>query len=215
MSEMRVSRSAAIRRRFMGVFLICCGVAMIAAAGLLSINNIVENDYAGKESEQLREELEEVVESRTAVEQFLEDIPAGEMKVETIRDNNLIGVITIPSIGISLPVMNEWSYPNLRKTACRYSGTVEDGNLIVLAHNYSYHFGRLKELAAGDVIEFVDNFGQAQLYTVQERETLGGYELNALTDTDYDLTLFTCTYGGASRVVVRCMKEEINSIESD
>ena len=211
---MKRSYSAEIRRGLMGVFLICCGIAMIATAAMMSVQNIVENDYAGREAEQLREELEEVVESHTAVQQFLEDIPAGEMKVETIRDNNLVGVITIPSIGISLPVMNEWSYPNLRKSACRYSGTVEDGNFIILAHNYSYHFGRLKELGEGDIIDFTDNFGESQRYVVQKRETLGGYELDALTNTDYDLTLFTCTYGGASRVVVRCMKEE-NIIEND
>lgn len=180
----------------------------------MSVQNIVENNYAGREAEQLREGLEEVIESHTAVEQFLEDIPAGEMKVETVRNNDLIGVITIPSIGISLPVINEWSYPNLRKSACRYSGTVEDGNLIILAHNYSYHFGRLKELGGGDIIDFTDNFGQSQKYVVQKRETLGGYELDALVSTDYDLTLFTCTYGGASRVVVRCMKEE-NIIQND
>ena len=201
-------RSSELRRGLMGVVLICCGIAMIAAAAMMSVQNMIENDNAGKAAEQLREELEKVVESRSAVDQLFEDVPAGGMKVETVRDNQLIGVITIPSIGISLPIMNDWSYPNLRKSACRYSGTVEDGNLIILAHNYSYHFGRLKELAAGNVVEFTDNFGKLQRYVVQECETLGGYELDALTNTDYDLTLFTCTYGGASRVVVRCMKAE-------
>jgi hypothetical protein len=27
-----------------------------------------------------------------------------------------------------------------------------------------------------------------------------------MTDGEYDLTLFTCTYGGKSRVTVRCME---------
>lgn len=209
MSGMKNKKSAPLRRVLTGAVFITCGIAMIATAVIISVTNIAESDNARKESERLLDELNDVVNSHTDVERFLEDPPPpGEMKVETVEDADMVGVVTIPSIGISLPVMNDWSYPNLRKTACRYSGSVEDGNLIVLAHNYTYHFGKLKKLKPGDIVEFRDNYGQTHIYTVSKRETLGGRELNKLVGTDYPLTLFTCTYGGASRVVVRCSVRE-------
>jgi len=41
-------------------------------------------------------------------------------------------------------------------------------------------------------------------YTVSGVETLGGKDVAGMNAGDWDLTLFTCTYGGAGRVVVRC-----------
>ena len=43
-------------------------------------------------------------------------------------------------------------------------------------------------------------------YTVAELETLGKYDVEEMTSGDWDLTLFTCTYGGQSRVTVRCLR---------
>ena len=40
-------------------------------------------------------------------------------------------------------------------------------------------------------------------YTVSGQEILPGVDVNGLCDGDWDLTLFTCTRGGANRVVVR------------
>ncbi len=43
-------------------------------------------------------------------------------------------------------------------------------------------------------------------YTVAKVETLDPSDPDAMVDPDYDLTLFTCTVGGASRVTVRCLR---------
>ena len=69
-----------------------------------------------------------------------------EETVLTVYEYTYIGILTIPSLGIELPVQDEWSYPNLKIAPCRYAGTVADGNLIVAAHNYRSHFGRIGEL---------------------------------------------------------------------
>ena len=57
-------------------------------------------------------------------------------------------------------------------------------------------------------MQFLDVNGKLYVYKITDREILGKYELDRLTDTDSDLTLFTFTYGGKKRVVVRCAKQQ-------
>lgn len=122
-----------------------------------------------------------------------------------VSEYSYMGILYLPKFGLELPVMSDWSYPNLRISPCRYAGTVGDGNLIIAAHNYNCHFGRISELIPGDEIIFVDCSGVQYTYTVIEGETIDGKNGAAMeANSDYwDLTLFTCTYSGASRVTVR------------
>jgi sortase A len=48
--------------------------------------------------------------------------------------------------------------------------------------------------------------GTTYTYSVAEIDTLMPTAVEEMTDGDYDLTLFTCTYGGKSRVTVRCIE---------
>ena len=63
-----------------------------------------------------------------------------------------------------------------------------------------------EELRPGDEVRFTDTEGNAFRYTVAELETLGKYDVEEMAAGDWDLTLFTCTYGGQSRVTVRCLR---------
>ena len=107
------------------------------------------------------------------------------------------------ALGLSLPVMSEWSYPKLRVAPCRYWGSAYDDSLVILAHNYDRHFGRLQELAIGDPVQFIDADGVIYQYTVEKQEILEKPDVEKMVDSGYDLTLFTCTYGGRHRVTVR------------
>lgn len=128
----------------------------------------------------------------------------GELTVVTINGNDYVGYISVPKLSIELPVLSEWSYPKLRNAPCRYSGSTKTDDLVILAHNYARHFGKLKELKPGDEVIFTDMNGIATEYLVVELETLSPYDVSEMTSGEYDLTLFTCTYGGRSRVTVRC-----------
>ena len=76
--------------------------------------------------------------------------------------------------------------------------------MIILAHNYKAHFGYLYKLDRGDMVEFVDMDNNHFIYKVEEVEKINGDKMKELLSGDWDLTLFTCTLGGKSRVVVRC-----------
>ena len=204
-------------RRTAGVVcMVLGGALLLGAAGLLSENRR-EESRAGEESAQvmvrLRQEMEQAAlpeETRTEPEQSPEaeetplPDPAGrEMPTLEIDGQTYIGYLELPTLGLSLPVMSEWSYPKLRIAPCRYWGSAYDDSLVILAHNYDRHFGRLQELATGDPVQFIDADGVIYQYTVEKQEILEKPDVEKMVDSGYDLTLFTCTYGGRHRVTVR------------
>ena len=127
------------------------------------------------------------------------DMP--ERELDGIR---YIGILRIPSLSLELSVISSLSYPNLRHSPCRYAGSAYTGSLIIAGHNYPSHFGLLKNLQEGDSLSFTDTDGNTFLYRVRETEILQPADLQEMESGDWDLTLFTCTVGGKSRVTVRC-----------
>lgn len=118
------------------------------------------------------------------------------------------GYISIPALGLELPVMAQWSYPRLKIAPCIYYGSAAEKNLVIAAHNYSGHFGRLSKLEKGEEVLYADMSGTVRQYKVAAMEVLGPEAVEEMTDAGYELTLFTCTYGGASRVTLRCTEAE-------
>lgn len=115
-----------------------------------------------------------------------------------------MGYLYIPTIDLKLPVMTSWSYEALMISPCRYTGSVATDDLVIAAHNYSQHFWNIQYLTEGAPVYFTDWEGETVAYEVSLVETLSPYAIEEMTDSGYALTLFTCTYGGQSRVTVRC-----------
>ena len=194
-----------------GTWLMTGGLLLIAAALFLTCFNLWDERRATNSAGEALRELEAVrPEEAEATEPGEAEIPAylldpgREMPAVEVDGGRYIGVLEVPSLGLELPVMETWSYPNLRVAPCRYSGSAYQDDMIVAAHNYKTHFGQLKELRPGDEVRFTDTEGNVFRYAVAELETLGKYDVEEMTSGDWDLTLFTCTYGGQSRVTVRC-----------
>lgn len=115
-----------------------------------------------------------------------------------------IGYLSVPDLELALPIISEWSYPRFQIAPCRVSGTVMEKNLVLGAHNYPSHFGRLSQLSRGADIYFTDMDDNAYHYQVADIEILQPNDIELLTNGEYPLTLFTCTYGGKTRVTIRC-----------
>jgi len=116
-----------------------------------------------------------------------------------------IGYLSIPDLDLYLPVISEWSYDALKISPARYTGDGASYGLIIAAHNFSRHFGKISALPEGAVIYFTDIHGVVYSFEVSKQEILHPEDIKKMTSEPYDLTLFTCTPGGASRVTVRCM----------
>ena len=200
-------------KRKAGKLLMTIGLLLIAAAFLLMVYNIWESKKAENMSEeilnQIKDEQDENVSSDDADEKPLYEIyPDMEMPVLTIDGVDYIGILTVPSLGLELPVAVNWSYPNLRRSPCRYKGSAYSNDMIIAGHNYSRHFGGLRNLAIGEEISFRDVDGHIFQYQVDDIETIPGTAVEDMDAGEWDMTLFTCTYGGKSRVTIRCRKLE-------
>lgn len=130
--------------------------------------------------------------------------PEMAMPEETIDGRNYIGVLDIPALGLSFPIISEWSYDALQIVPCRYSGSAYLDNLVIAGHNYRSHFASLSQLQPGDTVTFTDMDGNVFSYAVSSLETPSPYAVSDMTSGDWDLTLFTCTVGGQSRLAIRC-----------
>ncbi|MCD8083821.1 MAG: sortase [Clostridiales bacterium] len=181
------------------------GVCMLVAALGMEAHNAWEERQAGRETEQVYEELQTVIDilrmEETATPAEAEPDETGE---ETLDAEKYLGILRIPEFGLNLPVQWEWSYPALRQTPCRFTGSTREGDLVICAHNYATHFGKLRNLSYGATITLEEMDGTVRRYRVEEIEILGPGDIERLLSGNWPLTLFTCTYGGENRVVVRC-----------
>ena len=209
------------KRQKVGGGFIAVGILMLAAAVLLGGYNLYDEYRAGKSAGAVLEELQQQIpavktpEETSAQEVYLPDgsqlpdysvNPDMEMPEKEIAGDYYIGVLEIPSLGISLPVIGEWDYDALQIAPCRYSGSAYTGNLVIAAHNYQTHFGRIKTLSSGDQVVFTDVKGRSFLYEVSAVETIQSTAVEEVLNEEWDLTLFTCTIDGFERVAVHCLK---------
>lgn len=193
-----------------GNFLIGLGCILLAAALGLYLYNRNEQMQAASASqkaipkvvEAIRERKQQEPEETVSTEPTAMVIP--EMSVVEIDGYGYIGFLGIPSLELELPVMTDWTYPQLQIAPCRYSGSIFTDDLVVMAHNYPKHFGKLRDLRAGDTITFTDMDGTTTRYQVMALDVLDAGAVEDMTSGEYDLTLFTCSYGGQSRITVRC-----------
>lgn len=131
-----------------------------------------------------------------------ERVPGIEMPGEKVNGHEYIGTLSIPSLGLKVPVQRNWSYENLSVSPCRYSGSAYADNLAIIAH--TYHFGKLSSLALDATITFTDMENNVFRYVVREKNTISPNDANEIAHSGYDLTLVTCTLSGTKRVAVYC-----------
>ena len=217
------------RRRFSGRFILTLGMLMLLVAAILTSLNFIEDGQAGEAAGNALEQLllaerdardaARRASSETSDEPaadsggitldpvYLNDntsTPEGEMPVIEIDGYGYIGVLQIPSLDLTLPVISDWSYPALQIAPCRYEGSAYDDGLVIAGHNFDSHFGNLSRLEPGDEIRFVDLSGHTFTYAVAETEVLDATAIDQMVNGGWDLTLFTCTISGETRFTVRC-----------
>ena len=200
-------------RKWIGVICIFLGVVCI----LSSVGFVVYNRWEDQNAEGIAKDLLEDVQSIMDEKQPEQPLPADtvnlpddpekiptEMATVKVDGYDCIGVLSVPILDLELPVLTDWSYAKLKKAPCHYYGTYYEKDFVIAAHNYQSHFGKLSELQPKDLILFTDVSGTVYCYEVVLLETLPGNATEEMIASGFDLSLYTCTPGGASRVTVRC-----------
>ena len=186
------------KRSKRGIVLLACGcVLLLGAVGWLGYN-VWEDRHAGQQASALLEKVSQQIQNGNVAENA---------DTVTVEENTFYGVVSVEAIGVELPVLHEWSYPNLKQAPCRYSGSIASNDCIIAAHNYDSHFGDLGRLRIGDIVTFTDVHGTVHRYSVCEVVSLDGYNVSDMQAGDWAFTLFTCTKSGKQRVTVRCERQ--------
>lgn len=219
----------ALRR--INILLFLLGALFFACAITLTVINTFDDANAKTVSENTVNKLIDIIPGRTEkLTDAVTVVPDNEvqqisdMRLEQARrffiqktkqptieidGESYVGILSVPSLGITLPVMKDWSYPKLKISPCIFFGSVYKGNAVIAAHNYKSHFRNINTLSRNDSVLFTDVEGNVFGYRVIFVEMLPPAAVGSLTSGEFELTLFTCTVGGKNRYVVRCSLQYI------
>lgn len=214
------------------------GLLLLAAALLLTLYNLWDARRADIVAQETVRELKTLISTPTepAAEPTEGEDPAPETEPETqqteqsiqpaplsapaalpesremptleLNGYRYIGYLDVPSLTLSLPVMEQWDYDRLQISPCRFSGNLYEDDMVLCSHNYAQHFQALKYAPIGTELTFTDAEGRVFRYAVASFETLGPHDVALLVSGEWDLTLFTCNTSGQTRCVIRCDRIE-------
>ena len=208
-------------KRKLGMVCMILGIGLILGAAYLLIFNQREDSSAGEASQGVMPALVQQIQENTKdslppssvlpeLEMYkpVDLLTEEEKKMTEVEINGVayIGYLSIPNLELELPIISSWNYTLLNVAPCRYAGTVLGEDLVLMAHNYDSHFGKLSQLELGDTLTFTDMDGETTMYEVVGEDILAPTAVEEMTAGVFDLTLFTCTYGGQHRVTVYCDK---------
>lgn len=191
-----------------GLACMLVGLLLLLGAGGFWLYNEWENDQAGQAANTFMTQVHKQItddkakisssgsSSEISVEKITADSPA--------HVGNMMGLLSIPSLQITLPIQWNYSVDALKTSPCRFTNDGTLDRLIICGHNYRTHFGKLGSLKKGDKVLFTDMDGRVCHFAVSETMTVAADDWAALKTGDWDLTLFTCTFGNQQRVLVRC-----------
>ena len=201
--------------RKIGNTLILLGLLLLLGAGGLTAYNIWDGIRAERTSQHIIQEMDIGQDLVEALDREPDDDP--EMPVIEVEGYYYIGILEIPSLQLTLPVMDRWDYTRLKISPCVYSGSYKTDDLVICAHNYARHFSPVKWIDIGADVYLITVDCRVYHYQVTNRETLQPAAVenmientNNTTDgtitNEWDLTLFTCNTGGQTRCAVRCAR---------
>ena len=198
----------------LGTMLIVLGALCVAGAVSLDLFNRDQGQQAYEIAEARMAPLTEAIARKAqapARQGSAWEMPEATDSAEDLPEEGILvdglwylGYLTIPAMDLQLPVALNLEDDVLEDMPCRYSGGLETKDLVIAAHNYTRQFGEISKLQPGQTVELTDGHGRVHGYQVEQVETLSAYEVERMTAGDWDMTLFTCTYGGRDRWAVRC-----------
>lgn len=180
------------------------GTLCILVAAFIFVKNTFEDYKVNQTTQSITEQLiQDKDDPSNEKGRYLKN-PKMEMPVKEIDGYEYIGYVKIKRLGLKLPIMSSWSYEKIKISPARYQGSVYEDNMVLLAHNYHAHFGKLYQMEIGDEIVFYDMDDNEFIFKIKDKEEIRGDKLDELLSGEWDLTLFTCTLSGEFRTVIRC-----------
>lgn len=212
-----VNHRAKHSSKLISTIILIASVLVIFAAGVLIGLNQKDEDFAEKTTAMLQYNTNEHIQSvrqyysgQDVTPDYLLD-EARDMPVQAVDGLDVIAQLTIPDLDIDLPILSKWNTADAKSAPCRCSGTAYDKNLIIAGHSYKAHFRALYNATENMQAILTDMDGNEFRYNITGTETIDEYDRQALAgngQTDWDMTLFTCTPDSRRRFLVRCSLQD-------
>lgn len=181
---------------WIGIFCVVCSISLCAY-------NVYDSFRSNFVSKQKMNAYHIVKTSVGSIPDYVLN-PDMEMPEVDVDGMSCIGTLEIPSLDLDLCVTSTFSDENMKQLPCRYYGSIYKSNMVIIAHNYWFHFGRLNTLKSGDEVIFTDASGNQFKYSVDAMDVVSPESVADVTNGKWPLTLVTCTLDSQNRIVVRC-----------
>lgn len=133
------------------------------------------------------------------------------------KEYETIGVVKIPKINISYPILAQTTNVELMKVApYKFWGANpnEVGNFCIIGHNYrrkGVFFSDVPSLTVGDIVEVQDLSQRTVQYEVYDLHTVDPNDRSdttQYTNGKREVTIITCTDDAKQRVIVKCTEKK-------
>ncbi len=134
--------------------------------------------------------------------------------IKLSNEISIIGLIEIPAINLSYPILSNSNEALLKISVCRFSGPFpnRDGNLCIAGHNYRNNmmFSKLYKLKINDSIYITDLNNVRLEYVIYEKYKVKQSNLDCTSNTaNAQVTLITCNENNnKERIVVKAKVKE-------
>ena len=173
----------------LGAILIVAGVAFIVI-NQHQVTNLQTN------TEQAVTQITQIMPPRTNA--VAEQYSNTSMPVYEIDGVDYCAMLECKILNINLPVADSWA--DAQNSTARCSGSVYDGTMIIGGQG----LGFVIQLDLGDKISVVDMLGGEYSYTVEKIDRAKDVDMDKLSSTDYQLTIFSYITKEKKYVIVRC-----------
>ena len=184
--------------------LVAVGAVLLTAAAALAGRNLWEQRQAADSAAHLLTLAQERLgEGEPAPEPPAAGGNAGTAAPDPLAGYAIDGILSIPALGLELPVLADYSDPLLKLSPCVYEREGEGGRMVSAGHNYRSHFGRLEQLAVGETLTYTPLEGEETRFAVTAVTQIAQDDRPGLEEGEWDLTLLTCNLDMSRRILVR------------
>ncbi len=191
-----------MKNKIYNIILIILGIVLLVVITLITIkygrNQINEKN--------LHSVVDEV---RTQIEQVGNNEELKQVQVK-YKDYNVVGIITIPKIGIEYPILDTTNEKTMKVAITKFWGNNvnELGNFTMAGHNNKdgTMFGKTKRLNIGDKIEMTDLTGKTIEYEIFDQYLIDPNDVScvkSVKENTREVTLITCANGRSNRLITK------------
>ena len=182
--------------------LILAGAVLILTAVVILLINGVSARQNARDAGQILEKAQVLM--PRAIDRVPEERGNNTMASMEIDGINIVGVLSFPGYGQTLPLAGQWDTGLLSTMPCRFTGSIYDGSLIIGAGDGDTQLSFASWMEVEDEIVLTDMEGGRYTYKVAAIHHAKHATLQKLQEGDYPLTVYVKNSETSEYLLIRC-----------